>query len=118
MASEEVLYWPAFFGYMGVASALIFANAGAAYGTARAGNGLAGMAITNPSAVIKNIIPIIMAGILGIYGLIVAVILLGSSKCGSCTTTVGAVSIFFLSIFCVSHKKAKAHLCFFLRLFH
>jgi ATP synthase proteolipid subunit len=78
--ANEVLYWPAFFGYMGVASALIFANAGAAYGTARSGNGLAGMAITNPAAVIKNIIPIIMAGILGIYGLIVAVILLGSSK--------------------------------------
>jgi V-type H+-transporting ATPase proteolipid subunit len=78
--SKEILYWPAFFGYMGVASALIFANAGAAYGTARAGNGLAGMAITNPGAVIRNIIPIIMAGILGIYGLIVAVILLGASK--------------------------------------
>ena len=80
MATEEVLYWPGFFGYMGVASALIFANAGAAYGTARSGNGLAGMAITNPSAAIKSIIPIIMAGILGIYGLIVAVILLGQIK--------------------------------------
>jgi len=82
---------------MGVASALIFANAGAAYGTARSGNGLAGMAITNPGAVIKNIIPIIMAGILGIYGLIVAVILLGSST-STCVPSISLHPILFCPV--------------------
>jgi ATP synthase proteolipid subunit len=96
-SNEEILYWPAFFGYMGVASALIFANAGAAYGTARSGNGLAGMAITNPGAVIKNIIPIIMAGILGIYGLIVAVILLGSST-STCVPSISLHPILFCPV--------------------
>jgi len=35
------------------------------------------MGVMNPGLVMKNIIPVIMAGVLGIYGLIVAVILIG-----------------------------------------
>lgn len=67
----------AFFGFMGVAAALVFANLGAAYGTAKAGVGIASMGIMHPTEVMKNIVPVIMAGILGIYGLIVAAILVG-----------------------------------------
>lgn len=66
-----------FFGFMGVVSALVFANLGAAYGTAKSGVGLASMGVFNPSAVMRNIIPVIMAGVLGIYGLITAVIIQG-----------------------------------------
>ena len=64
-----------FFGYMGVASALVFANLGAAYGTAKSGVGICAMGVLKPDKIIKSVIPVIMAGILGIYGLIVAVIL-------------------------------------------
>ena len=64
-----------FWGYMGIASALCFANIGAAYGTAKSGVGILTMGISKPEAIIKSVIPVIMAGILGIYGLIVAVIL-------------------------------------------
>ncbi|CAK9075605.1 V-type proton ATPase 16 kDa proteolipid subunit (V-ATPase 16 kDa proteolipid subunit) (Vacuolar proton pump 16 kDa proteolipid subunit) [Durusdinium trenchii] len=67
-----------FFGYMGAASALVFANLGSAYGTAKAGVGLLSMGVMNPNLVMKNIIPVVMAGILGIYGLIVAVLLNGN----------------------------------------
>ena len=63
------------YGFLGVASALICANLGAAYGTAKAGVGIATMGVLKPDKIIKAIIPVIMAGILGIYGLIVAVIL-------------------------------------------
>lgn len=66
-----------FFGFMGVVSALVFANLGAAYGTAKSGVGLSSMGVFNPTAVMRNIIPIIMAGVLGIYGLITAVIIQG-----------------------------------------
>ena len=62
-------------GYMGIASALCFANIGAAYGTAKSGVGILTMGISKPEIIIKSVIPVIMAGILGIYGLIVAVIL-------------------------------------------
>ena len=64
-----------FFGYMGIACALVFANLGAAYGTAKAGVGICSMGVLKPEKIIKSVIPVIMAGILGIYGLIVAVIL-------------------------------------------
>ncbi len=66
---------PCFFGYMGIACALVFANLGAAYGTATSGVGICAMGIMKPTSIIKGVIPVIMAGILGIYGLIVAVIL-------------------------------------------
>uniref|UniRef100_A0A7S2RWN8 V-type proton ATPase proteolipid subunit n=1 Tax=Rhizochromulina marina TaxID=1034831 RepID=A0A7S2RWN8_9STRA len=67
-----------FFGFMGVSAALVFANIGAAYGTAKSGVGIASMGVMKPNLVMRNIIPVIMAGVLGIYGLIVAVILNGS----------------------------------------
>ena len=63
------------FGYSGVAIALTFANLGAAYGTAKSGVGICAMGVMKPSVIIRGVIPVIMAGILGIYGLIVAVIL-------------------------------------------
>jgi V-type H+-transporting ATPase proteolipid subunit len=52
---------------------------GAAYGTAKSGIGIASMGVLKPDMIMKSIVPIIMAGILGIYGLIVAVILLQRS---------------------------------------
>ena len=64
-----------FFGYIGISAALVFANLGAAYGTAKSGVGICSMGVLKPDKIIKSVIPVIMAGILGIYGLIVAVIL-------------------------------------------
>merc|ERR1711977_570974 len=64
-----------FFGFMGCACALVFACLGAAYGTAKSGVGVANMGVLHADMVMKSIIPIIMAGVLGIYGLIVAVLL-------------------------------------------
>ena len=71
-----------FWGYIGIACALCFANIGAAYGTAKSGVGILTMGISKPEVIIKSVIPVIMAGILGIYGLIVAVILKQSIKGG------------------------------------
>ena len=66
-----------FFGYIGIAAALVFANLGAAYGTAKSGVGICSMGVLKPELIFKSVVPIIMAGILGIYGLIVSVILSG-----------------------------------------
>ena len=65
-----------FFGFMGVTSALVFANMGAAYGTYKSGVGICALGVLKPDQIIKSVIPVIMAGILGIYGLIVSIILL------------------------------------------
>merc|ERR1719348_66497 len=64
-----------FFGFMGAAIALVFSNLGAAYGTAKSAVGIASMGVISPSLVMKNLISVIMAGVLGIYGLIIAIIL-------------------------------------------
>ncbi len=49
---------------------------GAAYGTAQAGIGLCRAASRNPNMIIKGIIPIAMAGVRGIYGLVLSIIIL------------------------------------------
>eukprot|EP00484_Ammonia_sp_Unknown_P010323 CAMPEP_0197074030 /NCGR_PEP_ID=MMETSP1384-20130603/210905_1 /TAXON_ID=29189 /ORGANISM="Ammonia sp." /LENGTH=168 /DNA_ID=CAMNT_0042512871 /DNA_START=47 /DNA_END=553 /DNA_ORIENTATION=+ len=68
------------FGYLGVTASIAFSCLGAAYGTARAGAGLASMGVMHPNAVMRNMIPVVMAGVLGIYGLIISVILLQGIK--------------------------------------
>ena len=74
---------------MGVASALVFANLGAAYGTAKSGVGIASLGVIDSSKVLKGLIPIIMAGILGIYGVIISVLLISDCKKDLATITTG-----------------------------
>ena len=62
---------------------------GAAYGTAKAGYGICLVGIRKPELVYKSLIPVIMAGILGIYGLIVCVILKGAIIAGSYSANLG-----------------------------
>ena len=69
---------------MGCANALIFAVAGAAYGTAKSSIGIANLGMVYPEKIFKALVPIIMAGILGIYGMIVAVLI--SNKAENITT--------------------------------
>jgi len=63
-----------FFAFMGCVTALAFACIGAAYGTAKSGVGVCTMGIIHPELVMRSIIPVVMAGVIGIYGLIIAVI--------------------------------------------
>ena len=67
----------AFFGFMSVTSAIFFANLGAAYGTAKSAVGISSMGVMRPDMVMRSIIPVVMAGVLGIYGLITAGIING-----------------------------------------
>merc|ERR1712096_62727 len=54
-----------------------FGVMGAAYGTAKSGTGIAAMAVMRPEAIMKSIIPVVMAGIIAIYGVVVAVLIAG-----------------------------------------
>lgn len=65
---------------------------GAAYGTAKSGVGIASLGVMRPDLVMRNIIPVVMAGVLGIYGLIVAVIIQGSS------TSLGSKYRFYINM--------------------
>lgn len=53
---------------------------GAAYGTAKSGTGIAAMSVMRPELIMKSIIPVVMAGIIAIYGLVVAVLIASNRK--------------------------------------
>lgn len=74
--SANPVYSP-FFGAMGASAAMIFSALGAAYGTAKSGVGIAAMSVMRPELIMKCIIPVVMAGIIAIYGLVVAVLIAG-----------------------------------------
>lgn len=65
------------YGVLGVSAAIALSNLGAAYGTAKSGVGISSMGVMRPDMVMRSIIPVVMAGVLGIYGLITAVIING-----------------------------------------
>ena len=69
-----------FFGFMGITAALVFGNFGAAYGTAKSGVGIVSVAVLKPELLFRSIIPVVMAGVLGMYGMIIAILLKGPSK--------------------------------------
>jgi len=79
MSSEEPIYSP-FFGVMGASAAMVFSALGAAYGTAKSGTGIAAMSVMRPELIMKSIIPVVMAGIIAIYGLVVAVLIANDLK--------------------------------------
>jgi V-type H+-transporting ATPase proteolipid subunit len=67
--------WGPMLGFMGATSAIIFSNIGAAYGTGKCGQAISQTGVKRPDLTFKNIIPIVMAGVLGIFGLIIAVVI-------------------------------------------
>lgn len=84
MSSDDSLNPPyaPFFGVMGASAAMIFSALGAAYGTAKSGTGIAAMAVMRPDLIMKSVIPVVMAGIIAIYGLVVSVLIASSLKEG------------------------------------
>ncbi|KAK6950827.1 H(+)-transporting V0 sector ATPase subunit c [Daldinia eschscholtzii] len=73
--SEACPVYAPFFGAMGCTAAIVFTCLGASYGTAKSGVGIAAMGVLRPDLIVKNIVPVIMAGIIGIYGLVVSVLI-------------------------------------------
>ena len=67
-------------GGLGCVAAMVFANLGAAFGTAKSGVAILETTSIKPELVFKAIIPVVMAGILGMYGLIICIIIKQSSK--------------------------------------
>lgn len=62
---------------MGIAASSIFSNLGAAYGTAKSGVGVCSVGVMRPDLIMKSILPVVMAGVLGIYGIIMSILIYG-----------------------------------------
>ncbi|PSK42503.1 V-type proton ATPase subunit C-like protein 1 [Elsinoe australis] len=75
--SELTPKFAPFFGMAGIASAMIFGCIGAAYGTAKSGIGIAGVGTFRSDLIMKSLIPVVMAGIIAVYALVVAVLIAG-----------------------------------------
>ncbi len=74
LMDENPAYTP-IFGALGCTCAMAFTALGAAYGTAKSGTGIVAMAVMRPELIMRSIIPVVMAGIIAIYGLVVSVII-------------------------------------------
>ncbi len=59
---DEAPPYSAIFGVIGASFAMVGAAFGSAYGTAKAGAGIAAMAVSDPKSIMKALIPVVMAG--------------------------------------------------------
>lgn len=79
MADVDI-YQPAFapfFGFAGCAALMVFLCVGAAFGSAKSGIGIAGIGTFKPELIMKALIPVVLSGILSVYGLVVSVLIAG-----------------------------------------
>ncbi|CAL5975022.1 V-type_proton ATPase proteolipid subunit [Hexamita inflata] len=64
-----------FWSFFGMFFSVTFASFGSAFGTAKAGAGMATGGLINPGPLTKLTLPVIMAGVLSIYGLITMLVI-------------------------------------------
>ena len=54
--------------------------AGSAFGTARSAMGISALALKKPDFVMRSMIPVVMSGVLSLYGIILSVIVTANGK--------------------------------------
>ena len=62
--------------YAGIISAIGFSTAGSSYGTAKSAEGVSAVSVAHPELAMRSLIPVVQAGVIGIYGLILSVVIL------------------------------------------
>ena len=80
MADPDCPVVATFFAFLGIACSLAFTSIGSGYGTAKSAIGVFAVCAVHPEFIYRGLMPIIMAGIVGIYGLVTAVIIAPSVK--------------------------------------
>ncbi|KEZ39379.1 hypothetical protein SAPIO_CDS10084 [Scedosporium apiospermum] len=73
--SEMAPKFAPFVGMAGIAAAMTFGTIGAAYGTAKSGIGIVGVGTFRPDLIMKCLVPVVMAGIIAVYALVIAVLI-------------------------------------------
>lgn len=67
-----------FFGLGGAFFCMVLASLGSAYGMSKAGVAVTSIGILHQEKIVKSLIPVVMAGMLGIYGVLVSIIVVTS----------------------------------------
>ncbi|CCO37995.1 V-type H+-transporting ATPase 16kDa proteolipid subunit [Rhizoctonia solani AG-1 IB] len=75
MSTDYCPVYSPFFSALGVTCAIVFTNIGASYGTAKSSLGISATSIIRPDLMVRSCIPVVMAGIIAIYGLVVSVVI-------------------------------------------
>jgi len=82
-----------FFGLAGVAASMVLSTVGAALGTSKAGIGITGLGTFKPELIMKSLIPVVMSGIIAVYGLVVSVLIAGGLTPGEYSLFAGFVHL-------------------------
>lgn len=81
MSSASTNYCPVYspiLGALGLAFSISLSTIGAAYGTAKSGKGIMAVGTLHPELIIRSILPVIMAGVVALFGLIVDMFMINS----------------------------------------
>lgn len=70
--------WTPFIGFLGILCGIVLSCAGSAIGTAKCGIGLCSASVINKSVIVRALIAPIMAGIIGIYGLVFSIVVMSN----------------------------------------
>ncbi|XP_020863152.1 V-type proton ATPase 16 kDa proteolipid subunit c-like [Phascolarctos cinereus] len=81
MTTDNVAH-ASFLAVLGASAAMVFSALGAAYGTAKSSAGIAAMCAGRPRLIVKSIVPVVIAGIVAICGLVVAALITHSRTAG------------------------------------
>lgn len=85
--------WAPFLGALGVANATALCCFGSAYGTAKSGQSLVTAGLMKPNFSMKNITAVVMAGVIGLYGLTISVLLIQAMKQDSYSLFTGCLHL-------------------------
>ena len=85
---------------------------GASYGTAKSGTGIASMSVARPDLIMKSIIPVVMAGIIAIYGLVVAALVANAIKAPPDYSLYQSVCTIFHSLFWFTSAELCIDCCY------
>ena len=91
--SEACPVYASFFSLAGASFAMMLSSIGAAYGTSKSGIAIGGLGSFRPDLVMKSLIPVVMAGIISVYGLVISVVISGSLKPGKTSLQGGFVQM-------------------------
>lgn len=98
-----------FFGSMGSMFSMALTCVGSAYGTAKASVGISSMGVMKPELVMKGILPVIFAGIVPIYGIIICIMITSHCLCSFHFLN----PLFLIIFFSISPKQSRLDTAFF-----
>ena len=113
VGTELCPLYSTFFGSMGSFFSMALTCVGSAYGTAKASVGISSMGVMKPELVMKAILPVIFAGIVPIYGIIISIMITGHCLYHPHLSSPSCFSLLFLCVLFVLCSSLLCYLFFF-----